>query len=70
MIVVHAGGETGFISNALLMFKSGFKKGDYHNDMNYENYEKWVSEMLIPNLNKNSVVAVSYTHLDVYKRQG
>ena len=26
VVVVHAGGETGFVSNALLMFKSGFKK--------------------------------------------
>ena len=40
------------------MFKLGSKKGDYHNDMNYETYEKWVSEILIPNLNKNSVVVI------------
>lgn len=43
MVVVHADGELGFIPNALVMFKSGMKNCDYHNDMNSKNYLKWVS---------------------------
>lgn len=58
VIVVHAGGEMGFVPNALLMFKSGLKKGDYHDDMNKNNYERWLKEKLIPNLQPNSVVVV------------
>lgn len=56
--IVHAGYEKGFINNALLIFKSGKKTGDYHDDMNYENYERWVKEKLIPNLPSNSVVVI------------
>ena len=74
MVLVHAGGENGCVPNVLLIFKSGFIK----NCLNFENYKKWITEVIIPNLNKNNVIiidkayyhsAVSYTHLDVYKRQ-
>ncbi|XP_046685395.1 uncharacterized protein LOC124371124 [Homalodisca vitripennis] len=58
LIIVHAGGEGGFINNALLTFKSGKKSGDYHDDMNYDNYERWVNTKLIPNLKDNSVVVI------------
>lgn len=56
LIIVHAGGEMGFIPNCLLIFKSGTKSGDYHDEMNSENYEKWLINKLIPNLPPNSVV--------------
>lgn len=56
LIIVHAGGYMGFISNCLLIFKSGSKSGDYHDDMNSKNYEKWLTEKLIPNLPTSSVV--------------
>lgn len=46
----------GFVKNALLTFVSGKKTGNYHDDMNYRNYEKWLMEMLIPNDPQNSVV--------------
>lgn len=58
IVIVHAGSETGFVPNALLMFKAGSKTGDYHNNMNYDNYEKWIRTQLIPNLPANSVVVV------------
>lgn len=58
LIIVHAGGQEGFVNNALLTFRSGKKSGDYHNDMNFENYEKWVKLKLIPNLQPNSVVII------------
>lgn len=56
LIIIHAGGDMGFIPNALLIFKSGTKSGDYHDEMNSENYEKWLKQKLIPNLPPNSVV--------------
>jgi len=58
VIIVHAGSENGFISNALLMFKSGTKSGDYHHEMNFDNYERWLKTKLMPNLPPNSVLVV------------
>lgn len=52
----HVGGSMGFIPNNLLILKSGSKTGDYHSDMNGENYEKQVKNKLIPNLPEHSIV--------------
>lgn len=57
-IIVNAGGEMGFISNAQLIFKSQSKSGNYHDDMNRTNFMKWLSEKLIPNLPPNSLVVM------------
>jgi hypothetical protein len=38
------------------MFKSGTKSGDYHHEMKFENYERWLKTKLIPNLPPNSVL--------------
>jgi transposase len=65
--MVHCGGEKGFVANALLMFKSGSKSDDYHDDMNHKNYMKWVEEKLLPNLEENSVLVIdnaSYHNID------
>jgi hypothetical protein len=56
--MVHAGNETGYVSNGLLLFPSGTKSGDYHDDMNWSNFEKWVTTQLIPNLPPKSVLVV------------
>jgi hypothetical protein len=58
IIIVHAGNENGFVPNALITFQSGKKSGDYHHDMNYENYEKWIKTKLIPNIPPNSVMVI------------
>ena len=58
MIVVHAGGSDGFIPGDLLTFKSGCSTGDYHNDMNADNFTRWLREQLIPNLPDKSVVVL------------
>ena len=58
LIIVNAGGENGFVPNAYTRWKSNCSTGDYHNDMNFENYEKWVTEKLIPNLPPRSVVVI------------
>jgi hypothetical protein len=38
------------------MFKSGTKYGDYHHEMNFDEYERWLKTKLIPNLPPNSVL--------------
>ena len=35
-----------FHTNSLLLFRSGSKSGDYHDDMNHANYKKWLQEKL------------------------
>lgn len=70
LIIVHAGGARGFVTRALLIFKSGLKTGDYHDDMNHKNYLKWLNEKLIPNLEKNSVLVIdnaSYHNVSILK---
>lgn len=64
VVIVHAGSEAGFVPNALLTFKAGGKSGDYHDNMNYENYEKWLKTQLIPNIPPNSVVMVDNASYD------
>lgn len=58
LIIVHAGGEEGFVPNALLTWEAQSSSGDYHDNMNKDNYYKWVTEKLLPNLSKNSVVVL------------
>lgn len=70
LIVVNALSESGFLPNSLLIFKSGSTSGDYHKEMNSENYVKWLREKLIPNLPNNSVIVVdnaSYHNATVEK---
>jgi hypothetical protein len=56
VIILHAGGCCGFIPNALVIFKSNQKTGNYHNEMNSKNYICWLKQKLIPNLELNSVL--------------
>ncbi|CAG9138604.1 unnamed protein product [Plutella xylostella] len=58
IIIVHAGSRNGFVHNALLMFKSHSKTGDYHGDMNATNFRKWIDEKLTPNIPPNSVIVM------------
>ncbi|GBP58671.1 hypothetical protein EVAR_97074_1 [Eumeta japonica] len=57
-IIVHAGGDAGFVKNALTVFKSNTKSGDYHDDMNSANFKKWVIEKLVPNLIEPSIIVM------------
>lgn len=58
LIIVHAGGSNGFVPGALLIYKSSQSTGDYHNEMNTENYEKLLKNQLIPNLPPRSVFVI------------
>lgn len=58
VVIVHAGSKSGFVPNGLLMFKAGTKTGDYHDNMNYNNYEKWIRTQLLPNLPPRSVMVI------------
>lgn len=70
LILLHAGGEMGFIDNCLIMWKANIKTGDYHDNMNHTNYIKWMTEQLIPNLPPKSFEVVnnaSYHNVEINK---
>ncbi|KAJ4447175.1 hypothetical protein ANN_09176 [Periplaneta americana] len=56
LIVVHLGGINGFVEGCELVYKAGTATGDYHGQMNSNNFEKWVIEKIIPNLSTPSVI--------------
>jgi hypothetical protein len=58
LIIVLAGGRTGLIPGSLLIFKSHLKTGDYLSEINATNFQKWLTEILIPNLPKKPVLVV------------
>ncbi|KAJ8913801.1 hypothetical protein NQ315_002707 [Exocentrus adspersus] len=55
-IVLHAGTKHGFVENASLVFSSISKSADYHDSMNREMFEKWMTEKLLPNLEEPSLI--------------
>ena len=57
-IIVHAGSEEGFISGAYLIFKSKTKSGDYHDEMNFQNFSKWIKEKITHNLPPNCLIVL------------
>ena len=49
MIIVHAWTKDGFIPGAKLVFKAKSNFRDYHSEMNFNNFTKWLNERRIPN---------------------
>jgi hypothetical protein len=58
LIIIDAGGENGFIPNALLVWKLLYATGNYDNQMNQENYERWMKENLTPNCRPHPVLVL------------
>ncbi|XP_054287214.1 uncharacterized protein LOC129003036 [Macrosteles quadrilineatus] len=58
LIIAHGGGENGFVRDSLAIFKAHQKTGDYHESMNYENFNKWLEKQLLPNLEEPSVIVM------------
>jgi hypothetical protein len=58
LTVVHTGSSNGFLEGAGLMFKAGTASGDYHGQMNADNFEEWLNEIVIPKLLPVSVLVM------------
>lgn len=58
LIIIHAGGEKGFVPNAFTCWKASSHSGDYHDNVNGDIFMKWMKEKVIPNLEPNSVVVI------------
>ena len=48
LIILGAGGETGWIPNTTLIFRSKKNTGDYHDEMTGEHFEEWFKDKLLP----------------------
>ena len=56
LIIVDAMTKDGWVPNARLVFKAGKKTGDYHTNMNWDNFSGWFQDKLLKNIPKNSLI--------------
>jgi len=56
LIIVNAVTQDGWVPNAELVFKASKKTGDYHSNMNWDNFSKWFQESLLKNIPENSLI--------------
>ena len=55
-IILNAVTENGWVDGARLVFKAKSNTGDYHGSMDENNFTKWFTTQLLPNIPDNSVV--------------
>jgi hypothetical protein len=67
-IILHAGTRNGFVPGASSTFVSGTKSGDYHDLMNGENFEHWMSAQLLPNVEDPSVIMMDNAPYNVLEK--
>ncbi|XP_063237876.1 uncharacterized protein LOC134539624 [Bacillus rossius redtenbacheri] len=58
LIVLNTGLRNGFLPGACVVYKASATVGDYHRQMNSVNFEKWLSEKVLPNLPPASIVVM------------
>lgn len=56
LIVVNAITADGWIDGAQLVFEAKKRTGDYHGQMNWENFSKWFKTQLLDNIPENSLI--------------
>jgi transposase len=56
LIVVHAITKDGWVDGAQLVFEAKKRTGDYHGQMNWDNFSKWFRFQLLPNIPSDSIV--------------
>ena len=58
LIILHAGGESGWVDGAALVFQSKKATGDYHDEMTVQHFEEWFHDALMPNIQLNSLIVM------------
>lgn len=56
LIIVNAITKDGWVNNAVLVFEAKKRTGDYHGQMDWNNFSRWFSKQLLPNITKNSII--------------
>ncbi|MCP4755619.1 MAG: hypothetical protein GY866_32550 [Proteobacteria bacterium] len=57
-IIVHAVTKDGWVDGAELVFQAKKRTGDYHGQMNWDNFSKWFVDQLLPNIPPNSIIVL------------
>jgi transposase len=71
LIVLNAVTKDGWVKGAECVFKSNLMSGDYHGAMNENNFKKWFTEQLLPNIPDNSVIVMdNASYHNTYKEDG
>lgn len=55
-IIVHAITQAGWAPGAELVFQAKKRTGDYHGQMNWNNFSKWFTDQLLPNIPPHSII--------------
>ena len=58
LIILGAGGESGWLPNTTLIFRSKRNTGDYHDEMTAEHFEEWFASSLLPNVQPSSLIVM------------
>ena len=58
LIILHAGGESGWVDGAALVFQSKKATGDYHDEMTAQHFEEWFHDALMPDIQPNSLIVM------------
>ena len=70
-IILNAVTKNGWINGAKLVFQAKKCSGDYHGSMNGENFIKWFTTQLLPNISDNSVIIMDNApYHNTYKDDG
>lgn len=56
LIIVNAITHEGWVKNAQLVFQAKKKTGDYHGQMDWNNFSRWFTDQLLPNIPENSII--------------
>jgi len=56
LIIINAITQDGWVNNAKLVFEAKKKTGDYHGQMDWDNFSRWFSDQLLLNIPKNSII--------------
>ncbi len=56
LIIVHAMTVAGWVPGAELVFEATKRTGDYHGQMNWENFSTWFADQLLPHLPSHSLI--------------
>jgi len=60
LIMLHAMTEHGWVDGAKLVFQAKRRTGDYHGQMNFENFRRWFVEQLLPHLPAASLIVMDH----------
>ena len=56
LIIIDAITKDGWVPDSRLVFKASKKTGDYHANMNWDNFSKWFQKKLLKNIPENSLI--------------